>query len=62
MGELLKRVDEVRVEIETDAKNFIEEAKKKGLEEGYELVSYQATHKVKKDDDYYLVKIVKQYG
>ena len=62
MGELLKRTDEIRVETEQDAKILVEESKKKGYEEGYEIISYQATHKVKKDDDFYLVKIVKKYS
>lgn len=57
MGEILKRTDEYRVETEADAKQFIEEAKQKAREDGYEIASYSATHKVKKDDDYYVIKV-----
>lgn len=57
MGEILKRTDEYRVETEADAKQFIEEAKQKAREGGYEIASYSATHKVKKDDDYYVIKV-----
>ena len=38
-----------------------EQAKSKGIEEGYELTSYSSTHKVKKDDDYFIVKTIKQW-
>ena len=57
MGEILKRTDEYRVETEADAKQFIEEVKQKAREGGYEIASYSATHKVKKDDDYYVIKV-----
>lgn len=61
MGEILKRTEEFRVNDEEEAKALIEQAKTKANEGGYELVSYQSTHKVKKDDDYYVVKLVQQW-
>lgn len=59
MGEIQKQTDEIRVETEEEAKALIESFKEKARENGFEITSYSATHKVKKDDDYYLVKIVK---
>lgn len=61
MAEILKRTEEYRVNTEEEAQAFINKAKANANEEGYELVSYQATHKVKKDDNYYLIKTVKQW-
>jgi len=40
MGEILKRTEEWRVNDEAEAKALIEQAKKKELDDGYELVSY----------------------
>lgn len=62
MGELLKQTDEIRVETEEQAKELIESFKQKAREEGFEVTSYSATHKIKKDDDYYLCKIIKQWS
>mgnify|MGYP003516993653 CR=1 FL=1 len=59
MGEIQKQTDEIRVGTEEEAKALIESFKEKAREEGYEITSYSATHKIKRDDDYYLVKIVK---
>lgn len=59
MGELLKRTEEYRVETEEMADALIEKAKNEAAEKGYELTSYSATHKSKKDDDYFIVKLVK---
>lgn len=59
MGEIQKQTDEIRVETEEEAKTLIEKFKEKAREEGYEITSYSATHKVKKDDDFYIVKVVK---
>lgn len=61
MGEIMKQTDEIRVEDEMSAKALIEDFKEKAREGGYEIASYSATHKVKKDDDFYIVKIVKQW-
>ena len=57
----MKRTEEWRVETEEQAVALIEQAKSKGIEEGYELTSYSSTHKVKKDDDYFVVKTIKQW-
>lgn len=57
--ELLKQTDEIRVEDEEQAKELIEQFKQDALNGGYEIASYSAMHKVKKDDDFYLCKIVK---
>nr|DAE78279.1 MAG TPA: hypothetical protein [Caudoviricetes sp.] len=59
--ELLKRTEEYRSETEQETENFIQDTKDAANEKGYELISYSATHKVKKDDDYYLLKLVKSY-
>lgn len=61
MAEILKRTEEFRVETEEQAVALIEQAKEKEKEEGYELVSYTSTHKSKRDDDYYIVKLIKQW-
>lgn len=61
MGEIMKRTEEWRVENEEQGKALIEQAKAKSFEEGYELVSYQSTHKVTKDDDYVIIKLVKKW-
>lgn len=58
MGDIMKRTEEIRVNTEEEAKALIERFKEKGNEDGYEVASYSATHKVKKDDDFYIVKIV----
>lgn len=57
--ELLKRTEEYRVETEDEAKALIQKAKDQGREEGYEVTNYSSTHKIKKDDDYFLIKITK---
>ena len=57
--EIMKQTDEIRVETEEEAKTLIEDFKQKALENGYEIASYSATHKVKKDDDFYICKIIK---
>lgn len=57
--DLLKRTEEYRVETEQDAEALIQSAKDDSVKNGYELTAYTATHKVKKDDDFYLVKLVK---
>lgn len=57
--EIMKQTDEIRVETEEEAKALIEDFKQKALENGYEIASYSATHKVKKDDDFYICKIIK---
>ena len=59
MGELLKRVEEYRVETEEQAEELITRAKEKSNEEGYELTQYCSTHKVRKDDDFFVVKLTK---
>jgi hypothetical protein len=61
MAEIMKQTDEIRVETEQDAKSLIESFKQKADEGGYEIASYAATHKQTKDDDYYIVKIVKKW-
>jgi hypothetical protein len=57
--EIMKQTDEIRVETEEEAKALLEDFKQKALENGYEIASYSATHKVKKDDDFYICKIIK---
>jgi ribosomal 30S subunit maturation factor RimM len=61
MGEIMKRTEEWRVETEEQAVALIEQAKENEKTEGYELVSYTSTHKTKKDDDFYIVKLVKAW-
>ncbi len=57
--EIMKQTDEIRVETEEEAKALIEDFKVKARENGYEIASYSATHKTRKDDDFYIVKITK---
>lgn len=57
----MKQTDEIRVNSETEAQALIDSFKEKAREGGYEIASYSSTHKTKKDDDYYIVKIVKQW-
>lgn len=59
--EMIKRTDEIRVETEEAAQELIQETKNSSINDSYELTSYSSTHKVKKDDDYYIVKLVKTY-
>ena len=59
--EMIKRTDEIRVETEEAAQELIQETTNSSINDGYELTSYSSTHKVKKDDDYYVVKLVKTY-
>lgn len=61
MGEIQKRTDEIRVNTEEEAKALIESFKEKSKNEGYEITSYTSTHKVKKDDDFYIVKIIMKW-
>ena len=61
MGEIMKRTEEWRVETEEQAVALIEQAKENEKTEGYELFSYTSTHKTKKDDDFYIVKLVKAW-
>ena len=59
--EMIKRTDEIRVETEEAAQELIQETKNSSINDGYELTSYSSTHKVKKDDDYFVVKTIKQW-
>lgn len=61
MGEIMKRTEEIRVETEEEAMALIESFKEKSKTEGYEIVSYCSTHKVRKDDNFYIVKIVMKW-
>lgn len=61
IGEILKQTDEIRVETEKEAQELIDYFKQKAREDGFELTSYTSTHKVKKDDNYYLIKISKKW-
>lgn len=61
MEEIQKRTDEIRVNTEEEAKALIEKFKEKSINEGYEIISYTSTHKVKKDDDFYIVKIIMKW-
>lgn len=61
MGEIQKRTDEIRVNTEEEAKALIESFKEKSKNEGYEITSYTSTHKVKKDNDFYIVKIIMKW-
>ena len=61
IGEIMKMVEEYRVETEEQAKELIQQVKNQEIDGGYELTSYTSTHKVKKDDDYYIVKLTKQW-
>ena len=56
--ELLKRTEEYRVETEQGSGKFYSRYERCRKWKGYELISYSATHKVKKDDDYYLLFVV----
>lgn len=57
----MKQTDEIRVDTEKEAQALIDSFKEKAKNEGYELVSYTSTHKEKKDDDFYIVKIIKKW-
>lgn len=59
--QIMKQTDEIRVETEEEARVLIEDFKAKARQNGYEIINYSATHKVKKDDDFYIVKIVKKW-
>ena len=59
--EIMKQTDEIRVDTEKEAQALIDSFKEKAKTEGYELVSYTSTHKEKKDDDFYIVKIIKKW-
>ena len=61
IGEIMKMVEEYRVETEEQAKALIEQVKNQEADGGYELVSYTSTHKIKRDDEYYIVKVTKQW-
>lgn len=59
--EIMKQTDEIRVDTEKEAQALIDSFKEKAKNEGFELVSYTSTHKEKKDDDFYIVKIIKRW-
>lgn len=59
--EIMKQTDEIRVDTEKEAQALIDSFKERAKTEGYELVSYTSTHKEKKDDDFYVVKIIKRW-
>jgi hypothetical protein len=56
---ILKRTEEWRTNSEEEAEALIRKAKEDPDNEGYELTSYSSTRKEKKDDLYYIVKLVK---
>lgn len=60
--ELLKQTVEYRCDTEIIAKQLIEDTKAKEIDGGYELTSYTSTHKIKKDDDFYIVKMIKVFN
>lgn len=60
MAKYLLRTTEVyRVDSELEATRLIEEAKKDNT---YELIKYTNEHKVKKEDEYEKVSLVKQFN
>lgn len=59
--EYMKQTDEIRVDTEKEAQTLIDNFKEKAKTEGFEITSYTSTHKEKKDDDFYIVKIIKKW-
>lgn len=64
--EIMKQIDEIRVDSYEEAKALIEKFKSDAKEEGYDVISSSATLKEKKSkgeiiDSYYIVKIVKRW-
>lgn len=60
MAKYLLRTTEVyRVDTELEATRLIEEAKKDNT---YELIKYTNEHKVKKEDEYEKVSLVKEFN
>ena len=60
MAKYLLRTTEVyRVDTELEASRLIEEAKKDNT---YELIKYTNEHKVKKEDEYEKVSLVKEFN
>ena len=64
--EIMRRTDEIKVNIEEEAMALIESFKEKSRTEGYEVVSHTTTLKEKKSkgeviDSYYIVKIVMRW-
>lgn len=67
IGEIMKMVEEYRVETEEQAKALIEQVKAQEADGGYELTSYTSTLKEKKSkgetiDSFYLVKLTKKWS
>ena len=59
MERLLKVVETYRCETEHDAEKLIQETKDNRISGGYELLDYSSKHKIKKEDDFYLVELKK---
>lgn len=47
---------------ENQAEGLVQQAKDGGPTRGYEVVGYSTTKKSKKNNDYYLVKIIKEFN
>lgn len=63
----LRVIEEYRVNTENEAKEAMEDFRKKAFSEGYILNSCGYTHKVKKSkgdiaDEGYLIKVIKSFG
>ena len=56
---LIKVVETYRCETEHEADKLIADCKIKRVEGNYELLDYSSKHKIKKDDDFYIVELKK---
>lgn len=55
----LKFIESYFATTEEEAENFVVEIKES---QGYNVVAHSITKKVKKDNEYYIVKITKEYN
>lgn len=62
MSKLLRRTEEFIMFDEAQAEALIESMREDAFSEGYELIGYSTTKKSKKNVEYYIVKIVKEFA
>lgn len=56
---LIKVVETYRCETEHESEKLIEDCKNNRVNGNYELLDYSSKHKIKKDEDFYLVELKK---
>lgn len=62
MKTVLKVVEEIRFEIESDMDAYETECRQDAAAKGYDIAGFNKTHKVTKDDEFYIGKVTRVFN